>query len=218
LDQIFSNLFKPFTMISSIPNPKKTITIEFTISSIREAVKLIKDINTKYSLTASNDILNLYTYSATETLSLGVFIDINLSSKTESSTDVTIEVRRKIGTFNQAHEVTSANQHIQNIVTLISNALQLTEAQKQEINAKYIPKEASLKGEKAQKYNCGICKKVFYADNTISLIVICPHCKKTNTIPKPSTKKGCLGVVTALIVFAASSIYFLFTLIVSIFN
>jgi hypothetical protein len=204
-------------MIGSIPNPKKTITIEFPIASIREAVKLIKDITNNYTLSDTNDILNLYTYSATETLSFGVFIDINLSSKNDNSTDVTIEVRRKIGTFDQSHEVTSANQHIQNIVTLISNALQLTEAQKQEINAKYIPKEASLRGEKAQKYNCGICKKSFYADNTVSLVVICPHCKKNNTIPKPSAKKGCLGVVAALIVFAASSIYLMSILILSIF-
>ncbi len=56
-------------------------------------------------------------------MSLGVYIDINCSSLTESKTEITIEVRRKVGSFNQSHEVTLANTHIVKITDLIAESV-----------------------------------------------------------------------------------------------
>ena len=69
-------------------------------------------------------------------MSLGVYIDINLSSVNENKTEITIEIRRKIGSFDQSHEVTNANKHIDTMFEIIAKGLtyndtefaQLTEA------------------------------------------------------------------------------------------
>ncbi|WP_241485965.1 TM2 domain-containing protein [Chryseobacterium angstadtii] len=76
--------------------------------------------NSKYRLHSSNEIFNQYTYESYEFLSLGVYIDINLNSTSENKTEITIEIRRKMGTFNEPHEVTHANDHIVNIVNYIA--------------------------------------------------------------------------------------------------
>jgi len=144
-------------------------------------------------LTTYNQVINQYTYQSTEFLSLGVFIDINLSAVSESKTDITIEVRRKIGAFDQSSEITLANQHIQNMVTYISRALQFTDTQKEAINEKYKPKAASIqKLPETTQFNCGICKQNFYANSTLTKVVLCPHCNNSNSLPlvqpPPSTE------------------------------
>lgn len=105
-----------------------------------------------------------------------------------------------------------------NIKTLIE-----TDNQKEEIKTKetinQTSKEqspfgvASIEPEKGTtKFNCGICKKPFYADRTKNDVVICPYCKAKNTIPKTKeTKKGCAGIIALIIIFGSSlfSLYFL---------
>jgi hypothetical protein len=115
-------------MLGAIPNPKKNITIDFPIKKLKDTILFIpltKD--KKYKFTSKNDVLNLYTFEATEFLSLGVYIDISLSEVSENKTSIEIEVRRKIGAFDQAHEVSNANQHITKILELISLCVNLTD-------------------------------------------------------------------------------------------
>ena len=114
-------------MLGAIPNPKKVIVIERPIGRIKELLPLIPLINTKYKKTTFDDILNLYTFEALEFLSLGVFIDINLTTSGDDKTEVSVEVRRKVGSFDQSHEVTAANKHIQVIFESISKSLQMSE-------------------------------------------------------------------------------------------
>ena len=69
------------------------------INVIKEAVLNVREVDIQYKLTSSNELMNLYTYQASEFLSLGVYVDINLSKISESKTDINVEVRRKIGSF-----------------------------------------------------------------------------------------------------------------------
>jgi TM2 domain-containing membrane protein YozV len=62
-------------------------------------------------------------------LSIGIFADINLNSISENKTEITIELRRKLGTFNEAHEVTNANNHIALLVKTISEAIVMSDEQ-----------------------------------------------------------------------------------------
>jgi hypothetical protein len=110
-------------MIGVIPNPKKSFQIDKSINEIYLAIEHLPLFSQKYKIFKSNKTLNLFTYEATELLSLGVYIDINCSSLTESKTEITIEVRRKVGTFNQSHEVTLANTHIVKITDLIAESV-----------------------------------------------------------------------------------------------
>lgn len=187
----------------SVANPKKSLSVDLPIAQIKEAVLHVKDINNKYQLSNSNELLNYYTYAALETLSLGVYIDINLVSKSETSTEISIEVRRKIGTFDKKHEVTLAHEHIEKIINLITSFLQMSDEQKNVIRQKYMPQEGKTSGSSTDKFNCGICKKVFYADRNQSNIAICPHCKNTRTLP--AIKKGCFGVILFILSTIATS-------------
>lgn len=107
--------------VFAIPNPKKSTIVDFPIERIKQSVQNISLVNNKYKFTKANEIFNQYTYEALEFLSLGIFADINLNSLAENKTEITVEIRRKIGSFNQAHEVTKANEHLDKIFTAIAN-------------------------------------------------------------------------------------------------
>ena len=110
-------------MLGAIPNPKKSLQIERPISEVRDAVKDILLFSNKYTWFKLNDVFNEYTLDAVELLSLGVYIDITCASITDNRTEVKIELRRKLGSFNQGHEVTLANQHIVTITDLLSKSI-----------------------------------------------------------------------------------------------
>ncbi|MEY3505068.1 MAG: hypothetical protein RL349_1665 [Bacteroidota bacterium] len=123
-------------MIGAISNPKKTLVIDFSIEKLKSIVELIPLLNSKYKFTSKNEILNSFTFEALEFLSLGIFADINFSKQDESRTEISIEIRRKVGAFDQAHEVSKANEHIAVLYELISKCLVLTEAEVTELETK----------------------------------------------------------------------------------
>lgn len=110
-------------MIGAIANPTKKVTIDFPIGQVKDGVKNISKVYKKYRMTNENPMFNQYTYEATEFLSLGVFIDINLTSQGDNRTEVNIEVRRKMGAFDTWVEVQNANEHIQKIIDGLSKLL-----------------------------------------------------------------------------------------------
>lgn len=117
--------------MSMIPNPKKNVTIDFTMAEIKNCLdKFPTYFKSKYVLVQKNDLLNQYTFSALDFLSLGVYIDINLNFITETKTDIIVEIRRKIGATDEWVDVQKANNHIQiffnNISTLLANVRKAT--------------------------------------------------------------------------------------------
>lgn len=99
--------------INAIPNPKKSTQVDFPIEKVKLSVQNISLRNNKYKFSKANEIFNQYTYESSEFLSLGVYVDINLNKINEEKTEITVEIRRKIGTFNQSYEITNANEHIE---------------------------------------------------------------------------------------------------------
>lgn len=99
--------------VNAIPNPKKSTQVDFPIEKVKLSVQSISLRNNKYKFSKANEIFNQYTYESSEFLSLGVYVDINLNKITEDKTEITVEIRRKIGTFNQSYEITNANEHIE---------------------------------------------------------------------------------------------------------
>jgi len=127
-------------MIGAIANPTKKVTIDFPMSQVKDAVLTTPKVFKKYRVESQNPMFNQYTLEASEFLSLGVFIDINLTEVTPTKTEISIEVRRKLGAFDNWVEVQNANEHIQNIITAISKALTTPNGQVQEVKQKsYIP-------------------------------------------------------------------------------
>ena len=116
-------------MLGAIPNPKKSLVIDFSMEKLKSTIEYVVVLNTKYKLNSKNDVLNTYTFEALEFLSLGIFADISFSRIDELKTEVTIEIRRKVGAFDQAHEVSNANEHISTLFNLLSQCVVLDEVQ-----------------------------------------------------------------------------------------
>ena len=188
-------------MIGVIPNPKKSVTVQFPFDDVKEGVKYIPDMFPSYSLFNLNDVMNIYTFSATETLSVGVYIDVAVVKLTDATTQIDIEIRRKIGAFDSMHEVHHGNTHIQNIVTLVSNFLGYTDEQKQTLRNKYKAEMASSTSfSGSTEFNCP-CGQKFYVDTTKKRRAICPHCntdRKLN-LPAPSPIGGCMVIIAGAI-------------------
>jgi hypothetical protein len=122
---IITQISKILYMNGVIPNPKKTLEIDFSIEQIKGSIEYIPYKNNKYKFYQKNEVINLYSFHGKEFLSLGVYIDINLTSVNENRTKIDIEVRRTFGSFDKSSEVTQANDHLQNILKLISECLVL---------------------------------------------------------------------------------------------
>lgn len=128
-------------MLFAIPNPQKKFSIDFSIEKVKIGVERIPLISTKFKLVTKNDVINQFTFEALEFLSLGVFVEINLSRIEENRTEVNIEIKRKVGSFNQAHEVTNANNHLSNLVELLSKGLTISEVEVLSLQEKKREKE-----------------------------------------------------------------------------
>ena len=127
-------------MIGAIPNPTKKVTIDFPMSQVKDSILSIPKVYKKYRIQSQNPMFNQYTLEASEFLSLGVFIDINLNEVSPTKTEINIEVRRKLGAFDTWVEVQNANEHIQNLINAISKALTSPNGQVEEVKQKsYVP-------------------------------------------------------------------------------
>lgn len=151
--------------VLAIPNPKKSTQVDFPIERVKTSVLNIALINDKYKFSSSNEIFNQYTYEALEFLSLGVFIDINLNKLGEDKTEIIVEVRRKIGTFNQSHEVTNANNHLTKIYECIAKLTAMNVEEIQNLkNQKNIQKTSISDNTSEEKH---------WYDKTWLVIVLC---------------------------------------------
>lgn len=119
----------------TIPNPKKTVTIEFSIEQVMKSIPRVQVVSdSKYKLTEVNPIFNQVILECLEFLSLGVFIDFNLVKKSDTSTEITMEIRRKIGSFDTDVEVQNANYHFKDLIEHLSQVIVLSDA---DFNKKY---------------------------------------------------------------------------------
>jgi hypothetical protein len=119
----------------TIPNPKKTVTIEFSIEQVMKSIPRVQVASdSKYKLTEVNPIFNQVILECLEFLSLGVFIDFNLVKKSDTSTEITMEIRRKIGSFDTDVEVQNANYHFKDLIDHLSQVIVLSDS---DFNKKY---------------------------------------------------------------------------------
>jgi TM2 domain-containing membrane protein YozV len=122
--------------VFAIPNPKKSIHVDFSLEKVRNSVKNISLLDSKYKIFSSNEIFNQYTYESYEFLSLGVYIDIHINSITDTKTEIAVEIRRKLGTFNESHEVTNANNHMHKMYDYLSKLMTLSDDGIQNLKSK----------------------------------------------------------------------------------
>jgi hypothetical protein len=119
-----------------IPNPTKTITINKNINEVMTSLSYLQDnIVTMggkgYNIQEVDTLLNRITIQKMEFLSLGVNILIDINSQGDN-TSITIEVQRALGAFDQWHEVTLANNHLNLLLKAISFGLKPKDQQQTE--------------------------------------------------------------------------------------
>jgi hypothetical protein len=110
-------------MIGAIPNPKKAFEVDFSAEQIISTILYIPLKDPNYSFTSKNDIFKTFRFEATEFLSVGVFIDVSISSLSDSKCKIEIEISRKVGAFDKSYEVSQANEHLNKIANLISECI-----------------------------------------------------------------------------------------------
>jgi hypothetical protein len=110
-------------MIGAIPNPTKKITVDFPFEQVKTGVKKIPALLKNYKMSKDNETFNFYTLEAYEFLSFGIYADFSLNQISDSKTEINLEIRRKIGSFNQSHEITLANKHIDQLITGLSKTI-----------------------------------------------------------------------------------------------
>lgn len=114
-----------------IQNPKKTITVEKNIESVKNVVKNLHKIYTSIDkIFEENELINEYHYHIKEGMySMGSKVIFNLRKLDESSTEISIEIMRMVGSYNQGHEVSIANNEMTAITTALNSFLNLTESE-----------------------------------------------------------------------------------------
>jgi hypothetical protein len=115
-------------MIGAISNPKKEISFPKGISEVKKALGdlqtyLIKVGADNYQTESYDEFIGELKLSSFEFLSLGVYIIFNVKKQDEENTIINIEVQRKIGAFDEAHEVGNANRHLNYLTNVLSSLL-----------------------------------------------------------------------------------------------
>jgi hypothetical protein len=115
-------------MRNTISNPTKSITVSSTQEEVKNALKALTKAltiqgKTGYKVENFDEFLGELQLTKTEFLSIGVKIIINTHYVNDSTTKVEMEVQRIVGAFDETHEVTRANDHINNISSALSLAL-----------------------------------------------------------------------------------------------
>lgn len=111
-------------MIGAIPNPTKSIIIDFPISKVKDAIRNIDKVLKFTHFRESNEMFNSYTFARSEFLSFGALININLTEVSGTKTQIHVEVSRQLGAFDQWVEVQKANDHIKGVIDAIAHILQ----------------------------------------------------------------------------------------------
>ena len=111
--------------IASIPNPKKTFTVQKNIDFIKSLLPKItpylnSNVKSGHVQHRIDNTIGELEIHKTELLSLGVKIIVNINYKETDLTEINIEIQRQVGTFDQSYEVTQANEHLSNLVKSIS--------------------------------------------------------------------------------------------------
>jgi len=159
-------------MRNAIPNPTRKVTVNFSIDKVKQAIKdypLFKQKKT-YRMFETHETMNFFILETLEFLSLGVYIDVNLNEVSETKTEIAVEVRRKLGAFDEWYEVQYAGDHINNLITGLGQLLEKPNLG-ETLRAQNVEKEAQLEAEKG-KTPVGLAVFVGLAVGFLFLVII----------------------------------------------
>jgi len=107
----------------SLPNPTKSITVNFAVAKVRESLNLIPKVKRGFNLTKENEILGMFEFSKLETLSAGSTFEVTVEEVASNKSKVTILGKRTVGTINQAHEASKVDRGINDLFEGVAELL-----------------------------------------------------------------------------------------------
>jgi hypothetical protein len=110
-------------MIGAIPNPTKSIVIDFPIQSVKDSIVHVPTALKFTHFRESNEMFNTYTFARSEFLSFGALINVNLTEISENKTQINIEIARQLGAFDNWVEVQKANEHVTGFINALAHII-----------------------------------------------------------------------------------------------
>jgi hypothetical protein len=101
-----------------VTNPKKTFRFGRPMKEVTFAVEYLPLFTNAYKLIKANRVLHQFTYEAT-----GIYLDINIFFGNEAQTEITIEVRQIVNSFDPRYDITDRDSHIATIAELITESI-----------------------------------------------------------------------------------------------
>lgn len=112
-------------MSNVLPNPKKEVTTNNSISKVAEIIKLLPKHVSSAKLIHENPTMGFYQFEATGNglFSTGMYIEISLHEITENKTRLVLEGRRKIGWIDVSTEYSETINYMNGTISMIGKGL-----------------------------------------------------------------------------------------------
>lgn len=111
----------------SIANPKRSLTINFSIAKIKQAITLCNHYVKDIEKCTPDDVLNIYTLHFSERLSLGSNMIVQLNALDPEKTQLEIEMQRAAGSYDSSVEIDYANRQINYFCEALSKILSMSD-------------------------------------------------------------------------------------------
>jgi hypothetical protein len=147
----------------SVTIPTKELVVDFSAAQVVNAIKNLPKV-LKCTLFKSDDVLKQYDLNFTSFASMGNVLTLNIQELEANKTKITINITRAVGTFNQAHEVQSAEIHYKQFSKGLSMLLSTPDMTDEQMAAHKKAESGSLFGT--------LVKIVLYATAAIIILGI----------------------------------------------
>jgi len=110
--------------VGAIANPRKEVTVKGTEEEVSNwlykiPIYMDSQIKSGYIQEKLDENIGRIEIGKTEFLSVGVRIVVDVNYKTEETTEICVEIQRKVGSFDQSYEINYANEHLNNTIQAI---------------------------------------------------------------------------------------------------
>jgi len=102
---------------------QKEVIVDFNINDVKNAILKLPKMLDNCKVINQNDIFKKYDLQFTSFMSLGNKLSVTLVELSENRTKIVVDTTRMVGTFNESHEVTSANNDYTKMIEALSKLL-----------------------------------------------------------------------------------------------
>ena len=110
-------------MLLAVTIPQKEIIVDFSVAEVRDSILKLPKMLDNCTILDKNDVFKKYDLQFTSFMSLGNKLSITLTELSDNKTKIVVDTTRMVGSFNESHEVTSANNDYSKMILALSKLL-----------------------------------------------------------------------------------------------